>query len=202
MRLGVFGGSFDPVHLGHVGLVKQVREICRLDKVIVMPAAVSPFKTDITHKAVSGEDRLEMCRLAFEEFPFAEVSGYEISQKEVSYTVNTLRHIRKLHPHDESFFIMGGDMLLSFEKWRNYEEILSICTLLAVSRENDAEDVKTLEKTASKLGKYGTARVVQIETFPVSSTEIREKIKNNSDISCYVPKNVVKYISEHGLYTC
>lgn len=200
MRLGVFGGSFDPVHLGHVGLVKQVREICRLDKVIVMPAAVSPFKTEISRKAASGEDRLEMCRLAFEEFPFAEISDYEISQKEVSYTVNTLRHIREVYPNDEIFFIMGGDMLLSFEKWRNYEEILSICTLLAVSREESPEDVKILEKMASKLGKYGTARIVPIETFPVSSTEIREKIKNNSDISCYVPKNVVKYISEHDLY--
>lgn len=201
MRLGVFGGSFDPVHLGHVNLVKQVREICRLDKVVIMPAAVSPFKTDIARKAASGEDRLEMCRLAFEELPFVKISGYEVSQKEVSYTVNTLRHIHEVHPNDEIFFIMGGDMLLSFEKWRNYEEILSICTLLAVSRENDPNDLKILDKKASELGKYGTVQVVPIETFPVSSTEIREKIKNNSDISCYVPKNVVKYISEHGLYT-
>ena len=201
MRLGVFGGSFDPVHLGHVNLVKQVRDICRLDRVVVMPAAVSPFKTEIPRKAASGEDRLEMCRLAFEELPFVKVSDYEISQKKVSYTVNTLRHIREVHPDDEIFFIMGGDMLLSFEKWRNYEEILSICALLAVSRENDPNDLKILDKKASELGKYGIVQVVPIETFPVSSTEIREKIKNNSDISCYVPKNVVKYISEHGLYT-
>ena len=201
MRRAIFGGSFDPVHNGHINLVKQICGVVRLDEIIIMPTRISPFKQDAENVPVSGTDRLEMCRLAFEEIPFVTVSDYEISRSDVSYTVNTLRHLKEIYPDDELFFIMGSDMLLSFEKWYRYEEILSMCTIIAASRENGQTDLEILQDQAEKLEKFGRVLVVPTDVYEVSSTEIREKIKKNSDISCYVPKNVVKYISEHGLYT-
>lgn len=201
MRRAVFGGSFDPVHNGHVNLVKQIYGKVRLDQIIIMPTAVSPFKQNMKRKPASGADRFEMCRLAFADMDFVTVSDYEISLSEVSYTVNTMRHFREVYPDDELFFIMGSDMLLSFDKWYNYGEILSMCTLIAASREDGETDMSELEAQAEKLRKIGRVILVNTDAYEMSSTEIREKIKKNSDISCYMPQNVVKYILEHKLYT-
>ena len=198
MRRAVFGGSFDPVHNGHVNLVKQIYDSVPLDEIIIMPARVSPFKQDTV--PTSESQRLEMCRLAFEDFSFVTVSDYEISRPEVSYTVNTIKHLREVYPGDELFFIMGSDMLLSFEKWYKYEEILSMCTVIAASRESGESDMESLKKQAESLGRYGRVMVVSTGVYVMSSTEIREKIKNSSDISCYVPENVVKYILDNRLY--
>ena len=198
MRRAVFGGSFDPVHNGHVNLVKQIYDSVPLDEIIIMPARVSPFKQDTV--PTSESQRLEMCRLAFEELPFVTVSDYEISRPEVSYTVNTIKHLKEIYPGDELFFIMGSDMLLSFEKWYKFEEILSMCTVIAASRESGESDMESLQSQAESLGQYGRVMVVSTGVYVMSSTEIREKIKNSSDISCYVPENVVKYILDNRLY--
>ena len=201
MRRAVFGGSFDPPHNGHVNLVKQVYSKVGLDEIIIMPAGISPFKQNMERIPASGKQRFEMCKLAFEDVPYVTVSDYEISQPDVSYTVNTVRHLKEQYPQDELFLIIGSDMLLSFHKWRNFEEILSICGLIAASRESGQKDMAELEKQAEIMKKHGFVTVVPIDTFEASSTEIRKKIKNSSDISCYVPQNVVKYIQEHNLYS-
>ncbi len=200
MRRAVFGGSFDPVHNGHVNLVKQIYGSVTLDEIIIMPAGISPFKQNMERVPASGKQRYEMCRLAFADMSYVTVSDYEISLPEVSYTVNTVRHLKEQYPTDELFLIIGSDMLLSFHRWRNFEEILSVCGLIAASRESGQSDLEELEKQAETLKKYGSVTVVPIDTFEVSSTEIRKKIKNSSDISCYVPQNVVKYIMKNDLY--
>lgn len=200
MRRAVFGGSFDPVHNGHVNLVKQIYGSVTLDEIIIMPAGISPFKQNMERVPASGKQRYEMCRLAFADMSYVTVSDYEISLPEVSYTVNTVRNLKEQYPTDELFLIIGSDMLLSFHRWRNFEEILSVCGLIAASRESGQSDLEELEKQAETLKKYGSVTVVPIDTFEVSSTEIRKKIKNSSDISCYVPQNVVKYIMKNDLY--
>ncbi len=200
MKRAIFGGSFDPVHNGHVKLVESLCEAVMPDEVIVMPAGISPFKKDMKRRPASGEDRLKMCRLAFADMPRVTVSDYEISRTEVSYTVDTLRHFRELYPNDELYLLIGSDMLLTFDKWRKFEEILADCTLCAASRENASADMALLRKKAEELHRYGDVLLIDTEPFEISSTEIREKIMKNSDISCYVPKNVVKYILENNLY--
>lgn len=200
MNRAIFGGSFDPVHKGHVNLVQQIYDKTELDEIIIMPTAISPFKQNMERKPASASDRLEMCRLAFADMSFVTVSDYEISLSEVSYTVNTIRHFHNLYPNDNLFFIMGSDMLLSFEKWRNFEEILSMCTLIAASREDGETDIQELAAQAENLRKYGNVMLIRTDAYEVSSTEIREKIKKKSDISCYVNENVVKYILENKLY--
>lgn len=201
MRTAIFGGSFNPVHNGHVNLVRETAEKAGLDRVIVMPTFISPFKKDSDVFVADGADRLEMCRLAFEDMPFVSVSDYELSRQKVSYTVDTLRHYKAELPDDELYFIMGSDMLLSLKKWNSFEEIMGLCTIIAASREENESDIGKLREEAHYLEKYGRVIVVNISAFEVSSTEIREKIMNNRDISCYVPKKVVKYILDTNLYS-
>ncbi|MDE7303085.1 MAG: nicotinate (nicotinamide) nucleotide adenylyltransferase [Oscillospiraceae bacterium] len=200
MRRAIFGGSFDPVHKGHVSLASELQKALRLDEVIVMPTGISPFKKDMERRPASGEDRLEMCRLAFADMPFVTVSDYEISQGGVSYTVDTVRHFHGLYPDDKLFLLVGGDMLMSFDRWRSWQEILSMCGLAAVSREQNGADMDELEKKAAELRKFGEVIFVKTEPLEISSAEIREKIIKNCDLSCYVPQNVVKYILENNLY--
>ena len=200
MRRAIFGGSFDPVHKWHVSLVSELKKALELDEIIVMPTGISPFKKDMERRPASGADRLEMCRLAFADMPFATVSDYEISRVGVSYTFDTVRHFRSLYPNDKLFWLVGGDMLKSFDRWKNWQEILSMCTLAAVSRQKCGSDRNELEKKAAELRKYGEVLFAETKPLEISSTEIRKKIIKNSDISCYVPQNVVKYILECGLY--
>ena len=197
MKIALFGGTFNPVHLGHINALERIMDKIHFDKVIVMPDRIPPHKQ--ADNLASGEDRLEMCRLAFEDIKGVTVSDYELKQTGKSYSVLTLRHLKKLYPDDRLYFIMGSDMLLSFEEWYCYEEILSLCTLVCVAR-ND-KDNDCLENYADKLKcKGGEVIIVPIEPFEISSTEIREKLKKNCDCTCYLKKNVVQYILSNNLY--
>lgn len=198
--IALFGGSFNPVHNGHVNLVKEVAAAVKLDRVIVMPTYISPFKKDDCGFVADGNDRLEMCRLAFEKLDHVEVSDYELSLKKVSYTINTLEHFKALYPNDSLYFIMGSDMLMSLDRWYRFEDIMKLCTIVAASRENEQSDISKLHKKAEELQTYGKVIVVNISAYEMSSTLIREKILNNSDISCYLPEKVVKYISDMHIY--
>ena len=148
----------------------------------------------------SARQRFEMCRLAFEKLDYVEVSDYELSLKKVSYTINTLEHFKALYPNDSLYFIMGSDMLMSLDRWYRFEDIMKLCTIVAASRENEQSDISKLHKKAEELQTYGKVIVVNISAYEMSSTLIREKILNNSDISCYLPEKVVKYISDMHIY--
>lgn len=199
-RIALFGGSFNPVHNGHVNLVKETAEKNGIDRVYVIPTFISPFKKDSTGFVADGKDRLEMCRLAFSKLSYVTVSGWELSQYEVSYSVNTVEHFHEEFPEDELFFIMGSDMLLSFDKWHKWQYILKMCTVIAASREDGGSDIERLREKAAQLSRFGKVIVTEISAFELSSSEIREKIIKNCDLSCYMDKNVVKYIEENRIY--
>ena len=199
-RIALFGGSFNPVHNGHVNLVKETAEKNGIDRVYVIPTFISPFKKASAGFVADGKDRLEMCRLAFAKLPYVTVSGWELSQSEVSYSVNTVEHFSKEFPEDELFFIMGSDMLLSFDKWHKWQDILKMCTVIAASREDGGSDIERLREKAAQLSRFGKVIVTEISAFGLSSSEIREKIIKNCDLSCYMDKNVVEYIEENRIY--
>ena len=199
-KIALFGGSFNPVHNGHVNLVKETAEKNGIDRVYVIPTFISPFKKDSGGFVASGNDRLQMCRLAFEKLHYVTVSDWELSQSEVSYSVNTVRHFREKFPEDELFFIMGSDMLLSFDRWHCWQDILKMCTVIAASRENGGSDIERLREKAAQLSRFGKVIVTEISAFELSSSEIREKIIKNCDLSCYMDKNVVEYIEENRVY--
>lgn len=197
MDIGIYGGTFDPVHMGHVTMLEKVIEKVRLGRVIVLPDRIPPHKQ--SDGLVSGEHRIKMCGLAFSECPNTEVSDMEIKREGKSYSVITLRQLHEKFPEDRLHFIMGSDMLLSFEKWYMYEEILTLAGLICVSR--CKEDSPVLEAQAQKLReKGGEVVIVDTEPFEVSSTEIRRKLRAGEDCSGLVDKKVIAYIRKNHLY--
>ena len=199
MKTALYGGTFNPVHKGHFNCLKTVLDSVDLDRVIVLPDRIPPHKA--SDGLVSGKDRMNMCRLAFEGLDKVSISDWELKQKGKSYSVITLRHFHKKHPGDKLFFIMGSDMLLSFEQWFEYKEILKLASLVCVSRENAVTE-KDLKAHAQRLMKENGGEIIIVNTkpFEVSSTQIRDMIKKSADTSCYLDKNVVKYIEENELY--
>ncbi|MBQ1519657.1 MAG: nicotinate-nucleotide adenylyltransferase [Ruminococcus sp.] len=197
MRIGIYGGSFNPVHNGHIHLAKAAMKDFGLDRIFLLPSKISPHRSSAEY--ASGEDRLEMLRLAVENEKHMEVSDYEIRSDRVSYTIYTIEHFRSLFPDDELCLLVGSDMLLSFEKWFRFEDILSQATLCAVSRNNG--DMEQLKEKASFLSQYGCVRISETQPVEISSTEIRKKIEKNTDCTCYLHKNVVQYIRSKGLYS-
>ena len=196
-RIGIYGGSFDPVHKGHLHLAETAMEKLSLDEIIFMPANISPFKRDKAD-VTSGGDRYEMLRLAVEDRENMSVSSYELENSDVSYTVYTLRHLRELYPESQLVLLMGSDMLMSFEKWYCWQEIMEYAELGCISRNEGDGDILT--KQAVKLSEYGKVHVLWEDVLPMSSTEIRSSLKKNEDCSCYLPEKVVQYIVKRHLY--
>ena len=201
MKTAIYGGTFNPVHKGHYNCLSSVLDSIELDRVIVLPDRIPPHKS--SDGLVSGKDRLNMCEIAFKGFDNVTVSDWELKQKGKSYSVITLRHFHQKYPDDKLFFIMGSDMLLSFEEWYKYKEILQLASLICVSRENSITK-QLLENHAEMLTDENGGEIVIVYTkpFEVSSTQIREMIKKSQDTSCYLDKNVVQYIVENKLYCC
>ena len=192
-KLGIYGGTFNPVHLGHVHLLRQVKELAGLDRILIMPDRVPPHKE--APDLASSEDRLAMVKLAFDGIDGIEVSELELKREGRSYTYLTIRDLKALYPDAELFLIMGADMLLTFDKWVNYEEILRNATLIAAARE-DGEYAALLEKAKA----LGNARILPTRPLPMSSTDVRLAAKAGSDLSGMVPESVGRYIAEHDLY--
>lgn len=197
MDIGIYGGTFDPIHKGHTRLLLTAEKLCGLDKVIVMPDRIPPHK--IREDMASPEDRLAMCRLAFSGYENIEVSDWEIKREGKSYSVLTLRHLKKLYPEDRLWFIMGSDMLTSFTKWYCYEEILTLSGLICMTRYkgDDAE----LEAAAEELrSKGGRIKILPAEAFEVSSSQLRKLISDGGSINEYLDSSVTEYINSKGLY--
>lgn len=194
--IGIFGGSFDPVHKGHKKLALFMCEKLKLDKLLIIPTAMSPFKEN---SGAGVYDRLKMCSLEFSENIF-EVSDIEIKRAGKSYTVDTVKSLKELYPDGKFYLIVGSDQLLSFDRWYKFREILESVTLCAVSR-NGRDEKATLEKFAhEKLSKYGECMVFDFEPFEISSTDVRKKISENTDVQNYIGKSVYDYILTRGLY--
>ena len=189
MRIGVFGGTFDPVHMGHLVLAQECWYSLKLDKVLFVPANVSPFKQD--SNAVSPADRLNMLRLALEGDRRFGISTYEIDKGGISYTVDTLRMFREEYGAEaELFFLAGSDSIEGMSGWKDKEEILALATFVLASRPGwDANKVNDLK-----------AEHVDIPLIGVSSTMVRERVRKRQPIDHIVPPEVVAYIRNKGLY--
>ena len=196
MRIGLFGGSFNPIHNGHITLAENIKKELSLDKVILIPSGEAPHKSSAEY--ADAKHRLSMCRLAIEGTEGFEVSSFETDRSGRSYSIYTVKYFRELYPNDELFLIVGSDMLMCFDKWYRFEEILSLTAVAAATRNGD--DIEQLKKIAQKLQKYGKIIVVNNSPVIVSSTKIRKMIKNNEDTYCYLREKVVKYIRMNDLY--
>ncbi len=200
MRIGIYGGSFNPVHLGHRKLADFMCSTLSLDKLIIMPAFVSPFKAG-RQGSVAPLHRLNMCRLAFADCEQYEVSDLEIAKGETSYTVNTLTALKEQYADDELFLIIGSDMLLSFNRWHRWQDILQLCTLCAVSR-CDEDPLQELEEFAeNNLRSAGRVGIFPFVPLEISSTEIRDALSNGKSTDAFLLGTVKEYILKNNLYT-
>lgn len=196
--IGVYGGTFNPPHFGHVIAVKEARRMLGLDRVIVIPAAIPPHKRTPENTPPAGQ-RYEMARIAFEDIEFAEVSDIEIMREGPSYTVDTLWQLHELYIGAELCLIVGADMFMTLHTWYMAEEIFSLCRVAALSRA--AEQTGELKKQAGfLLERYGiVCEVLENPVVEISSSELREKIRNG-EASRFLQPRVYDYIAEKGLY--
>ena len=192
MKIGIFGGTFNPPHNTHIDIVKTAKEQLGLDELLVVPCGDPPHKTC----EVDGSVRFELAKLAFG--GIAEVSDYELTKNGKSYTVETLRHVAELYPDAELYLIIGGDSLKNFGKWFSPAEIAKMCTLVVASRGRRRTPKRTILRIEEKYG----AKVVLLDTKPntVSSTELRLRYEFSLDNSAFVPEAVNEYVLAQGLF--
>jgi len=191
VRIGVFGGTFDPPHIGHLILAADACDALGLDRLIFVPAAAQPFKVNAPAIA-SGADRLEMVRLAVGDDPRYAVEDTEIRRGGLSYTVDTLEEIARSNAGSELFLLIGQDTLAGFRGWKQPARVLELATLAVMRRARSPDTVEW----------RGAARVVEVSTrsVDVSSTEIRERLRARKSIKGFVPETVERSIRERGLY--
>lgn len=206
LRIGIFGGSFDPVHTGHVCLAQDAVKQAALDELIFVPAYIQPFKQD--KKATASQHRFEMLRLAAEGEDKFRISSYELDHPGVSYTYLTLRYMKELYAKAAKqqgkelkiYFLCGTDSFLKLEYWKNAEELLTNYSFIIGSRPGYKQD--ELKETMNRIReKFGTESInIHNRLRDISATEIRELIAGGHSISEVVPLAVEKYIEDHELY--
>ena len=198
MRLGVFGGSFDPIHIGHLRLAEVAREAHGLDRVLFVPNQVSPFKT--TRHVMDGALRAEMVRLAIEDNNAFALSTIELERPGPSYTVDTLRALQTEYPGAELVFVTGMDAVQGLPSWREPEAILEMVAFVAATRPGVTEE--EARESLAHLPETWRARITFL-TMPgldISSTALRAKARVGSSIRYLTPGPVVDYIQAHRLY--
>lgn len=197
-KIGIFGGTFNPVHRGHILLTEYCFKEAKLDKVLLIPDNTPPHKS--SSDLASGVDRLEMCRLAAQGKPWLEVSDIELKRKGKSYTFETLISLKELYPEDELFLIIGADMFLTLHQWKNPFVIFECASLIAVPR--DSSDNRLLnrfyEETLRPMG--ARALILPHAVMTVSSTFIRDNIHTPEKVKPLLPAAVYEYILQNELY--
>lgn len=196
MKIGIYGGSFNPPHNGHIMLSRELGKRLELDKIIVIPSNISPQKDN--NGDIDPIHRLNMCKIAFSDDIF-EVSDCEIRRGGKSYTYDTLKYIESKYKNSELYLFMGSDMLLSFDTWYKFREILNMCTVCAISRNNEDTADKMTDYVKEKL-KNENVKIFNVSPFEVSSTEIRGRISGGESFGGLVPNKISDYIKENNLY--
>ena len=194
-RVGIFGGTFNPPHVGHVEAAKAFVKGADLDTLIIMPAFIPPHKEYLS--TVSCEQRLKMCSIAFKDVEKAVVSDLEISRGGKSYTYLTLQELSS--ENVELYFLCGTDMILSMGTWKNPDIIFALANICYIRRESDAENTAMINERCKEYASVYGATVIPIDThvIEISSSEIRE---NKDQLSSYLSSDLLEYIRKEGLY--
>ena len=196
MRIGVLGGTFDPIHLGHLIIAEEARDRLDLEEVCFVPARDPWMKAG--QPLTSGHDRLSMARLAMEDNPFFRVSTLELERPGPSYTVDTLRELQEDYgPEAQLFFILGTDAFDRFDEWKDPEGILGLATLVVVDRPGATASAGAIDQQVGNAGSVERVRGVHLE---ISAKDIRRRVAAGASIRYLVPEPVERYIYARGLY--
>lgn len=186
-RIGILGGTFNPIHIGHLAIAQMAKEKAGLDKVIFVPAFIPPHKT--VANLAAAKDRLVMVRLAIADNPSFEVSDYEIRKGGKSFSIETVRHFREVfRKKAKLYFIIGGDSLTMLPTWKQIDELLQLVTFIAVNRPGYQSS-------------RGAMRHIAVESeLNISSSDLRKRVIQGKTIKYLVPDKVIRYIGQHKIY--
>ncbi|HYC49488.1 MAG TPA: nicotinate (nicotinamide) nucleotide adenylyltransferase [Gemmatimonadaceae bacterium] len=194
MRLAIFGGSFDPPHVGHLLASTDAHEQLGLDRLIVVPTGTQPLKIGAAAATATAEQRLEMARLTFSEDARFEISDVEVRRGGLSFTVDTLTEVAERYGEAERFLLLGLDVLGTFTKWKDPERILRLARPVLLERQHDREVALPAVFQETNAIRLSTRRI------DVSSTEIRQRVQSGKSIRGFVTEKVAAYIERGGLY--
>ncbi len=197
MNIGIFGGTFDPVHIGHLILAETVRDQFSLDEIWFIPAHIPPHKQELTIS--HPKDRIAMLEFAIAGHANFKINPLEIKRDGPSYTVDTLRELQSSHPADQFHLLIGADSLTDFPTWKSPHEIMTLAKIIAVNRGHDPAD---MESVRHALGEQADERIqiIEMPLIGISSTELRYRCKTGLSIRFQTPRAVELYIQQHLLY--
>lgn len=197
-KMGILGGTFDPIHNGHIDMAMKIKEDMALDDMMLLPCGNPPHKPG--EEITSKQKRFHMAALCAFETPGLMVSDFEIKREGYSYTVDTLKEFHEQYKDTDFYFIIGSDTLFELESWKDFPEICMLTEFICVRRTGDS-NLRILAKIAELQEKYDAAIILSEYTgLEISSSDIRERVKNGETISGMVPLLVEEYIIESGLY--
>lgn len=194
-RIGIMGGTFNPIHNGHLLLARKAQEQVSLDKVLFMPSGNSYMKRNV----LETRKRVDMVTLAIKNDPYFELSTIEAQKSGNTYTCETLKFLTMSNPENQYYFIIGADILFQIEQWRNPEQIFQMAVLVCAVR--DDYDMDAIRQKGNVLMASGAELIyLNMPRLDISSTDIREKVKNGLPITKYVPPEVAHYIEQEHIY--
>lgn len=199
MKIGILGGTFNPIHIGHLILGEYAKDRIPLDEVWYMPNGNPPHK-QVEHKEIMPETRCAMVELAIQDYKNFKLCKHEIITKDISYSYKTIGELKNKYPQHEFYFIVGSDSLLCIDKWKNPKELLNLCTFVVACREN--VDLELIDTKIELLQNLYRANIVRLD-YPVcevSSSKIRNNVSVGNSIENMVPSQVEAYINCHKLY--
>jgi nicotinate-nucleotide adenylyltransferase len=199
-RIAILGGTFDPIHRGHVEPLVAIADFMGWDRIILIPAATQPFKTGRT--STPALHRWAMAALATSGDPRIILSDIELERGEISYTVDTLEALRRIYPHASLEWVIGDDNLELLAKWKRVDRILELANFVVLRRENDPVPDELMSLVASPADRPDAGKLIPVESpqVPISATEIRERLRRGDPIGGMVASAVEEYISKYGLY--
>jgi nicotinate-nucleotide adenylyltransferase len=208
--VGLFGGTFNPIHLGHLRGAEEIRELFHLEEVIFVPSSIPPHKT--TEKVIEANHRLEMIRLAVSDNPYFSVSDVEISRPGKSYSVETIRYFRERRQEESFFFILGSDAFLEIESWKEFQNLFSLCHFVVMTRSGSQKEMLALPRALApafrtvseeKSWVHSSGYMLyfkEISFLDISSTKVRKLIEKGRSARYLIPPEVETYIRKHSLY--
>jgi len=189
--IGLFGGTFDPVHNGHLMIAEWLSEILEIETTYFIPTKIHPFqkRSNITDAKL----RLEMLDIAIQDYPHFKISNYEISRHSISYTIDTIKHFREKFPDKEFYYFLGSDNLASFLEWKDPFDILDLCYLAVYQREKHDKSVELLNHP----------KVLNMTSplINISSSHVRKRVTKNMAFKSLVPSGIFEFINKHKLYS-
>ena len=197
-RIGILGGTFDPVHIGHLFIAEAARDAYQLDRVLFIPTGDPPHKK--ASRLAPGRDRINMLQAALRDNPAFQADDMEITREGTTYTIDSLRELKSRYPEDFLYFIIGGDTLLELKTWKDFGEVAGFCSFIAYQRPGYRKEEMIREALHLAEVYHADIHFAEGPNLEISSKYIRHRLVRNQTIRYLVPETVEKYIKEHHLY--